>query len=73
MYKNPKNVYEVEINKVYEIVEEFVSNGIFAGVDSAITNLETIYKTLTYEQQQKLFANFYQLFCLINTEEMEEM
>lgn len=71
MYKEPKNTYEMAMNEVYQNAEQYINNKTYAGLEPITANLETIYRKLSYEQQQEFADNFYQLFCLTDTEDEE--
>lgn len=69
MYKKPKNSYERAMNEVYEETEQYINNRTYAGLEPITANLEEIYNRLPCELQMELGDNFYQLFCLTDTEE----
>ena len=71
-YKEPKNTYEIAMNEICTVAEQFINNRTYAGLDPIVSNLETIYKSIPYDLQMELSDYFYQLLCLTDNESGED-
>lgn len=60
MFKEPKNMYEVAINELYE-----AGDGSEPELDPLFFIMQRIYGGLSYEQQQKMSDDFYDIFTML--------
>lgn len=71
-FKNPRNQFEEEMNRIYEHADKCVERRTYAGLDPIVVHLACIYEKLTDEQKEELADHFYQILVITDDDAEED-